>query len=92
MKKRAYSDPGDRYDKALKTEIDKGTSSEKGRRPSDFDKTNHPPCTSENICCKPCIISKKPFPKFKFPRSKAPKKQPEEIPDGWKWGEWGEER
>jgi hypothetical protein len=92
MKKRACTDPGSRYDKALETETFKGISSEKGGRPSDIDKTSLPPCTSENICCKPCIISKKPYLKIHLPESKAPKKQPEEIPDGWKWGEWGEER
>lgn len=89
MKKRAYSDPGERYDKALDPEISKSPCQKEVERPLDFDKSSLPPCTSQNICCKPCILSKKPFPKFKFLGSKAPK-QPEEIPDGWKWEEWGQ--
>jgi len=90
MKKRAYSDPGDRYDKALETEIDKGTSSEKGGQSLDLDPATLPQCNTENICCKPCTISKKPYLKINLLRGKSPKEQPEKIPDGWKWEEWGE--
>jgi len=93
MKKRAYSDPGDRYDKALETEIDKSPCQEKARKPLDLDPASLPPCSPETIISgKPCILFKKPYQKIHFPRSKAPEKQPEEIPDGWEWGEWGEER
>ena len=83
MKKRTYSEPGDRYDKALETELDKSPCTEKAGQPLDLDPASLPPCSPEIISDgKPCILQNKPYRQIFFPGHKAPEEKPENV----KWG------